>query len=218
MSQILSSDPCVTSCGTLLWYQTEITNGELDVRWLSRSQDRSHQCLCSGLPSANRSSALRASDQSQRSTGASWQQQIRICHIGRGLTPRIVTRKLFVTFNLPMRGPSWGWVTNQRSMYLANECPGLLWGSDLSGFHQSDHSPSHPLHEQHINRSRIVREPIHHILTSNISSIRRGIVRNYSGRERFEEFVCMFIPNKSLGSAQGAVLECKWAVMIISTS
>lgn len=46
----------------------------------------------------------------------------------------------------------------------------------------------------------------------------RGIVRNYSGRERFEEFVCMFIPNKSLGSAQGAVLECKWAVMIISTS
>ena len=68
----------------------------------------------------------------------------------------------------------------------------------------------------HLAPSRTVREPINHILTSNISSIRRG--RNYPARERFEEFVCMFIPNKSLGSAQGALLDCKWAVMIISTS
>ena len=40
----------------------------------------------------------------------------RICHSGhRGLTPRIVTRKLFVTCNLPIRGLSW--VTNKRTAH-----------------------------------------------------------------------------------------------------
>ena len=61
-----------------------------------------------------------------------------------------------------------------RGLLMANKSPGLLRGSDQSGFHQTHSSPSHPLHEQHITRSRIVREPIHHTLTSNISSIRRG--------------------------------------------
>ena len=167
-----------------------------------------------GSASANHSSAWLVSDQSERSTGASWHQQRRICHSGRGLTPRIVTRKLFVTFNLPMRSRClW---TNQRAAYGQWESPGKC---DHSGLHQSVHSPSHPLHQQHITSphpwllespSITFWLPIYHQYGE--------VARNYPERERFEEFVCMFIPNKSLGSARGALFDCKWAVMIISTS
>ena len=202
----------MTSCGTLLWYQTEITNGELDVRWLPRSQDRSHQCLGSGSASANRSSAQGRGDQSQRSTGASWQQQRRICHSGRGLTPRIVTRKLFVTFNLPMRSRClW---TNQRTAYDQWGSPGECDHSGLTNLftrHRTLYTSNTSPHPWLLESPSITFWlPIYHQYGE--------VGRNYPERERFEEFVCMFIPNKSLGSARGALFDCKWAVMIISTS
>ena len=144
-----------------------------------------------GSTSANRRPALRAVDQSQRSPGPAGTSSDGFVTVDEDWHPGLWWRGSYLSLSIcpwaawagaewPIRGRC------QLSLDQSEDsegqwATGLVRGSDRSGFHQSHHSPSHPLHEQHITRSRIVREPIHHTLTSNISSIRR----NYSGREGF---------------------------------
>ena len=164
----------------------------------------------SPLPvSANRSPAARLTDQSERSTGASCR------HLSHwpGLTPETATRKLFVTFNPSMRHPRWpirggcrvpfgqseAWM-RPMSLLVRGRKRSVSFSSirslAVASFTPATHHPG-------------CREPITHILTSNTSSIRWGREGGFTMR------LCLS-RNKSL-EVHG-VLECKLAVMIISTS